>query len=926
VHRQRPVHRWSKQRRKVTVLAAGLAAVMSLGSFPSTANAHMTARGPALSGLSSIDGRGAYVLADRASKTYYLYAQSPDASDTGIVVYTSKNLRKWSKPSHVYSVPTGSWNAGEPATSPEVAEYHGKYYLTTTLHNSTDILEHGKTGSGWDSSGNRYLDTSPEATVLAVSDSPAGPFTDLDPANTPTDRSLMTKDGTLYVDPDGAPHLVYAHDWIQKIDGTMEAVKLDSSDLSKAADRQSFLFKGSDAAFYQDKNFGSADPAYNAANTDQLSPFKVGDPEVTSLPGGGLVMLWTTQKQGAYVEMQAVSRTGNLNGPWEQEQALLSGDRGSAMSFETFGGKRVLLARDGLSGSGAGHLELYDAGLTAKGFTIEGHRADLDGVSGMPLRDTKAPDIYVPSTRVVTTGSSRATTAKAHFVAYARDARDGWVPVTYSVRPDSAFRVGRTTVRVDAEDAAGNHASVSFVVDVRRPPKPSAPKPPPTKRADLATAFPLTMPQMTLHDPYILPDASSGTYFLYTANNTAMSGNPAKGIMAYQSKDLVHWSKPALVYTVPTSSDAWNAYDSPWAPEVHLYHGKYYLFTTLDNQADTTAESMSGPDSTRWVPTYRRSSILAVADAPAGPFTDMNVKAPVTDPALDTLDGTLYVDPSGKPYLVFANEWLQKLDGTMDALPLTDDLSSAAGKPLFLWKASDAPWYKDPGYGGIYTSLTDDKQLSAKQLSGYVTDGPELYTTPNGSIVSLWTTYRDDTYIETQAISRTGNMGGPWEQLPPLVFGDKGHGMVFTDFAGGMHMVMHNHMSSGTPRGEIYDMKLTDEGFSVVRHREDLDGAPGVDIADHLAPKVYVPSTRAVTATSHAGARVPFTAEATDDRDGTTAVHYSRAPGSLFPVGRSTVTVTARDTAGNVSRASFAVVVKPRAHGPGGAGHTDNGG
>lgn len=900
--------------------------LISVGGFPLAASAHTAAPNPYPSGLSSVDGRGAYVLADPASQTYYLYAQSPDASDSGIVVYTSRNLRKWSKPTPVYSVPTGVWNADEQTTAPEVTKYRGKYYLSTTLHNSTDILEHGKTGSGWDSSGNRYLDTSPEATVLAVSDSPAGPFTDLDPASPPTDLSLMTKDGTLYVDPDGAPYLVYAHDWIQKIDGTMEAVKLDGSNLSKAADTQSFLFKGSDAAFYQDKNFGSTDPAYNAANTDQLSPFKVDDPEITSLPGGGLVMLWTTQKQGEYVQMQAVSRTGNLNGPWEQKQALLTGDRGSAMSFETFDGKRMLLARDGLSGSGAGHLELYDAGLTAKGLTLDRHRADLDGVAGMPLRDRKAPGIYVPSTRVVTTGSSRSKTAKVHFVAYARDDRDGWVPVTYSVRPDSDFRVGRTTVGVKAEDSAGNRSSMSFVVDVRRPSRAAGPPSAPAGRTDPATSFPLTMPQMTLHDPYILPDATSGTYFLYTANNTAMSGNPAKGIMAYQSRDLVHWSKPALVYTVPTGSDAWNAYDSPWAPEVHLYQGKYYLFTTLDNQDDTTAESVSGPDSTRWVPTYRRSSILAVADTPDGPFTDMNVKAPATDPALDTLDGTLYVDPSGKPYLVFANEWLQKLDGTMDALPLTDDLSSAAGKPVFLWKASDAPWYKDPGYGGIYTSVTDDKQLSAKQLSGYVTDGPELYTTPNGSIVSLWTTYRDDTYIETQAISRTGNINGPWEQLPPLVFGDKGHGMVFEDFAGAMHMVMHDHMSSGTPRGEIYDMKLTDEGFTVLGHRQDLDGVAGVDTADHLAPKIYVPSTRTLTATTHAGARVPFTAEATDDRDGATAVHYSRAPGSLFPVGRSTVTVTAHDAAGNVSHTSFAVVVKAPPHGRSGPGHAGTGG
>lgn len=874
-----------KRERRLAAAGVALATAVSVTGMPIAANASTK---PPTQALSSIDGTGGYILADRSSKTYYLYAQSP--AGTGIVTYTSKDLRKWSGPAQVYSVPAGAWNANEAATDPEVTEYHGRYYLLTTLHNSTDILEQGKTGSGWDSSGNRYLDTSPEATILAASNSPAGPFTDVDPAKPPTDLTMMTKDGTLYVDPDGTPYLVYAHDWIQKIDGTVEAVKL-SDDLSQAAATQTYLFKGSDAAFYEDRNFGSTDPAYNSANTDQLSPFKVSDPEVTSLPGGGLSMLWTTEKQGQSIEMQAISPTGNINGPWQQEQALLTGNRGGASSFATFDGRRMVLDRNVTSG----HLELSDARLTAQGITVPGQR------------DTKAPDISVPSTRVVWAGSS--SRVKVHFEASARDDRDGNVPVTYSVRPDTDFRVGKTTVKVSAKDAAGNRSTQSFVVDVRRGHQPADPAPTPTSAADVATSFPLTMPQMPLHDPYVLPDKTSGTYFLYTANNSGTSGNTAKGVMAYQSRDLIHWSRPALVYTVPTSADAWNAYDSPWAPEVHLYNGKYYLFTTLDNTKATTAESVSGPDSTRWVPTYRRSTILAVSDTPVGPFTDMNVKAPLTDPTFDTLDGTLYVDPSGKPYLVFANEWLQKLDGTMDALPLNSDLSAATGKPIFLWKASDAPWYQDPSYGGIYTTVTQDKQLSSKQLSGDVTDGPELYTTPNGSIVSLWTTYRDDTYIETQAISRTGNINGPWEQLPPLIFADKGHGSVFTDFAGNLHMVMHNHMSSGTPRGEIYDMKLTDNGFTVLRHREDLDGVAGVDLTDKLAPKVYVPPTRVVEATSRTGARVPFVASATDDRDGAVAVQYSKAPGSVFPIGRTTVTVTARDKAGNVTHASFAVVV-----------------
>ena len=34
-----------------------------------------------------------------------------------------------------------------------------------------------------------------------------------------------------------------------------------------------------------------------------------------------------------------------------------------------------------------------------------------------------------------------------------------------------------------------------------------------------------------------------------------------------------------------------------------------------------------------------------------------------------TLDGTLYVE-NGLPYMVYAHEWIQILDGTMEAVPL----------------------------------------------------------------------------------------------------------------------------------------------------------------------------------------------------------------------------------------------------------------
>ena len=48
----------------------------------------------------------------------------------------------------------------------------------------------------------------------------------------------------------------------------------------------------------------------------------------------------------------------------------------------------------------------------------------------------------------------------------------------------------------------------------------------------------------------------------------------------------------------------------------------------------------------------------------------------------ESLDGTLYVDRSGKPWMVFCHEWLQVGDGQICAIPMSDDLGEAIGDPV----------------------------------------------------------------------------------------------------------------------------------------------------------------------------------------------------------------------------------------------------
>ena len=80
--------------------------------------------------------------------------------------------------------------------------------------------------------------------------------------------------------------------------------------------------------------------------------------------------------------------------------------------------------------------------------------------------------------------------------------------------------------------------------------------------------------------------------------------------------------------------------------------------------------------------------------------------------------------------------------------------------------------------------------------------------------------------------------------------------------------------------------------------------------ADITPPVITAPANITVEATSADGAVVTFTATAEDDVDGPVPVVATSASGSTFPIGTTTVGVTATDEAGNSSSGSFTITVE----------------
>lgn len=306
----------------------------------------------------------------------------------------------------------------------------------------------------------------------------------------------------------------------------------------------------------------------------------------------------------------------------------------------------------------------------------------------------------------------------------------------------------------------------------------------------------LTLPDMPLHDPFIVTDAASKTYWLFTSNVPSASGQSGLGVMAYRSRDLKRWTRPEVVFRLP--ADTW-ANDGCWAPEVHRWRGRWVLFVTVHNES----LPLAGPSPVPGQSTYRRGTVLAVADQLGGPFTLLRDGEPVVSKELMTLDGTLYVDLAGKPWMVYAHEWLQLRVGAFAAVPLDDELR-AAGPPRELFRG--------------------DASLAARPQQGQgiiVTDGPQLYRTRDGSLHMLWSSWGDDGYFQTLSRARSGDLFGPWEHLPVWLGKGSGHGMLFRTLEGTWMLVVHRPFKNA--RGKLYDVRERADGFELVGQRTDLD-------------------------------------------------------------------------------------------------------
>ena len=277
-------------------------------------------------------------------------------------------------------------------------------------------------------------------------------------------------------------------------------------------------------------------------------------------------------------------------------------------------------------------------------------------------------------------------------------------------------------------------------------------------------SFTIPVSSLRLRDPFILVDKKTSMYYLHFNNNLK--------IRVYKSKDLSTWKDEGYSFIAKTDF---------WAPDVYEYEGRYYLFATFSNAG------------------VKRGTSILVSDSPKGPFTPLVNKA-ITPSGWMCLDGSLYIDKEGNPWLLFCREWLEAIDGEIYAQRLAKDLKTTEGDPYLLFKASEAPWV-----GSITSS----------GVTGNVTDAPFIYRLDDGKLIMLWSSFRktDGKYAIGQAVSASGDVLGPWVQEPETLNSDDGgHAMVFKDLKGRL-MISYHAPNSQTEHPVITPIYIKDGKF-----------------------------------------------------------------------------------------------------------------
>lgn len=254
--------------------------------------------------LKDIRVRDPYIVTDREAGKYYLFGTTDtdpwEGEGEGFLVYESEDLNHWSEPMWAFRKDGDFW-AEKNFWAPEAHFYKGNWYLFASFKSQDRC----------------------RGTQILKAEKVMGPYV-------PVTRYPVTPahweclDGTLHVDENGKPWIVFCHEWVQIRDGEICAMPL-SDDLSEPIGEPVVLFRGSDAPW-----------------KGWAEDFVTDGPFLYRGNDGSLRMIWSSFSSRGYAVGVAVSRTGSVLGPWDQQELPAVEGGGHGMLFEDLQGNTFL--------------------------------------------------------------------------------------------------------------------------------------------------------------------------------------------------------------------------------------------------------------------------------------------------------------------------------------------------------------------------------------------------------------------------------------------------------------------------------------------------------------------------------------------------------------------------------------------------------
>ncbi|MGS0684532.1 HYR domain-containing protein [Nakamurella sp. GG22] len=536
----------------------------------------------------------------------------------------------------------------------------------------------------------------------------------------------------------------------------------------------------------------------------------------------------------------------------------------AASAYDAVDGNRPVTCKTagGTAYASGGSFPVGTTTLTCSATDKAGNTGTSDPFN-VVVTDTTAPVITTPANIVV--GNNAAAVSYAN--ATATDLVDGAVTASCTPASGATFAVGTTTVTCAATDKAGNKGTNTFSVEVQDVIKPI-----------------VTVPV----DQVVEATGADGATVTYSAVTATDDVDGPVTVTCSKTSGSV-FALGTTKVTCSATDNARNIGDS------------FFTVTVLD----TTAPTVSVP-----------ANITKEATSAAGATATFSASAS------DTVDGAVAATCDPAPGSTFPL-------GTTTVICSATDKAGNTGTDGFTVTVQDttAPAVTVPADEVAEATGPNGAKVPYGDVSAAdIVDGP---MNPDCSQASDTVFALGTTTVTCTAIDAAGNKGSksftvkvvdttaPEVHAPAnLVVGNTsstGASNVVYTGASATDLVSGNLAVTCTPAsGSTFPLGVN----TVTCTATDAAGNKGsatftIEVQDQTKPTVTVPADITSEATGPSGATVSFIGvTASDDVDGALTPTCSKASGSVFAIGTTTVTCVATDQAGNKGDNTFTVTVR----------------